>query len=214
MECSGVCVWRHAKPPQSCWGVYFCKPYRLRLAITFMRKSLGACRVHLPGYRYCLLTHAKSLSFSLVGGERAGTPCLNRRHHIGHWARQDMLGHVREPLAASMPRKHAWAQNLREWSLAYTCTPTQHMHTGIKRVHARWLIFKKLLPPGGFGGPTAGHCYACSSWAADGWKSWHIPLTGDRNSYYLICHWVQREQEEPEKIKLAYIHLQWQHVRW
>lgn len=67
VECSGVCVWRHAKPPQSCWGVYFCKPCRLRLAITIMRKSLGACRAHLPGYRYaCWHMPNPPLSPSLV----------------------------------------------------------------------------------------------------------------------------------------------------
>lgn len=66
-ECGGVCVWRHAKPPQSCWGVYFCKSRCLRLAITVMRKSLGACGAHFPGYRYaCWHMPNPPLSLRLV----------------------------------------------------------------------------------------------------------------------------------------------------
>lgn len=194
MECSGVCVWRHAKPPQSCWGVYFCKPCRLRLAITIMRKSLGACRAHLPGYRYACWHTPNPPSFSQVGGEHTGTPCLNRRHHIGRWAGQDMLGHVMEPLAASMPRKHAWVQTCM---LIWTRTPNNAAHAAqpIRQV--------RCCCPGGSLGPSASHSSACSSQAGDGWERWHIPLTGDGSSSYLICHWVQREEEEPEKIKNA-----------
>lgn len=50
-------------------------------------------------------------------------------------------------------------------------------------------------------GPTASHGSACSSRAADGQERWHIPVTGDGSSSYLISDRVQREEEEPEKIE-------------
>lgn len=96
LECRGVCVWRHAKPPQLCWGVYFCK----RLAITIMRKSPGACGGTSPRLQVHACWHMLNPpSFSQVAGEGTGTPCLNRRHHTGRWAGQDMSGHVMEPPA-------------------------------------------------------------------------------------------------------------------
>lgn len=188
MECGGVRVWRHAKPPQSCWRVYFCKPCRLRLAITIMRKSPVACRAHLPGYRYACWHMPNPPSFCQVGGERAGTPCLSRRHHIGRCAGWNMFGHMTEPLAASMPRKHAWVQKLR----VDPCEDT--VRTPISPAEV-------LLTRGPLRGPRVGHSSACSSRAGDRWEHWHIPLTGDGNRTFLIWPWVQKEEEQAKKIK-------------
>lgn len=62
---------------------------------------------------------------------------------------------------------------------------------------------KGAAAPGGCLGPTASHNSACSSRAADGQERWHIPVTDDGSSSYLISDWVQREEEEPEKIENA-----------
>lgn len=172
-----VSVWRHAKPPQSCWGVYFCKPCRLCLAITIMRKSLVACRATSPRLQVCLLTHAKSPSFSQVGGECAGTPCLSHRHHwAGRGAGQDMLGHMTQPQTASMPHKDAWVQ---------TCV--------FKSTHAPYALKylpigqAEMLPPWGSLGPRASQSSVCSHQTGDRWECWHIPLTGDGCCSCLIC---------------------------
>lgn len=47
--------------------------------------------------------------------------------------------------------------------------------------------------------PAGSKGLAWSSQAADGWECWHIPVTGDGSNSYLICLWVQREEEEVQK---------------